>query len=468
MNTSADARGLLERRWPLRGLLALALGLTPLAPAPGALAQTVQVGGFLSLDRRFEIGGDSVMVADFYNRFRPELSVNPSEDVYLFASMDIRFYDFPTVRSGSDLEDVERNIPTDVTLWEGYVQLWSFLVDGLDVRLGRQRIQWGTADELNPTDQLNAYDFSDLVNFTARVPTSAALAEYYAGGLTLTGIWSPAVRPPIMPRGGGAGLFGGGLPVDSDVVRITSVEDRIELPSRRLADGLWAFKIAGNAAGADYSFSYVSGYDGVPFVRRLDLEASGAGTGADGFDARMTLGFARTRTVGADFATEFRGIGLWGEAALVFPEGQERVVTTTIGATTTVEREVALDDRAFVRSTVGLDYTFPGGWYANAQWAHGLFFERGSDELHDYFVGRLERSFLQDEVKAAFGGAMEVGTWSGISDNLGYGVFPELTYSPADNVALTVGAFVVGGRGSSLFGAWDGTDQLYSRVKVSF
>jgi hypothetical protein len=194
----------------------------------------------------------------------------------------------------------------------------------------------------------------------------------------------------------------------------------------------------------------------------------GAGTGADGFAGRMTLGFARTRTLGADLATEIRGIGVWGEAALVFPEGQERVVSTTVGATTTVEQGVALDDRAYVRSTVGLDYTFPGGWYANAQWAHGLFFERGSDELHDYFVGRVERSFLQDELKLAFGGAMEVATWSGVSDNLGYGVFPELTYSPADNVELMVGAFVVGGRGSSLFGAWDGTDQLYSRVKVSF
>jgi hypothetical protein len=468
MNAGAYARGHPKWRWPLRGRIALVLVLMPLAPTPRVLAQTARVGGFLSLDRRFEFGGDSVMVADFYNRFRPELSAAPAEDVYLFASLDFRFYDFPRVRSESDLGDVERHSPTDVTLWEGYVQLWNFLVDGLDVRVGKQRIQWGTADELNPTDQLNAYDFSDLVSFTARVPTWATLAEYYVGDLTLTGVWSPAVHPPIMSRGGGTAFFGGGSPVASDGVSITSLEDRFELPSRRLANGLWAFKVAGNAAGADYSFSYVSGYDGVPFLRRLDLRATGDGTGADGFAGLMTLGFTRTRSVGADVATDIRGIGLWGEAVLVFPEAKERVVSTTIGTTTTVERGVALDDGAYVRSTVGLDYTFPGGWYANAQWAHGLFFERGSDELHDYFMGRLERSFLQDEVKVAFGGAMEVATWSNISDNLGYGVFPELAYSPADNVELTVGAFVVGGRGSSLFGAWDGTDQVYTRVKVSF
>lgn len=71
------------------------------------------------------------------------------------------------------------------------------------------------------------------------------------------------------------------------------------------------------------------------------------------------------------------------------------------------------------------------------------------------------------------GGALEVGTWSGDrawldGSDVGCGVFPEVTYSPMDNVELEVGAFVVGGRGSSLFGAWDGTDQVYTRVKVSF
>jgi hypothetical protein len=468
MSMFSVARGYLGRGWPRRALASVALALSALAPASGAVAQTAQVGGFLSLDRRFEIGGDSVMVADFYNRFRPELSVAPSQSVYLFASMDVRFYDFPTARSASDLEDAERVLPTELTLWEGYVQMYGFLVDGLDVRVGRQRVQWGTADELNPTDQLNAYDFSDLVNFTARVPTWAVLAEYYVRDLTLTGVWSPSVTAPIMPRGGGAALFGGAAPEPPDGVRIVSLNDRIELPSRRLSNGLWALKVAGNAAGADYSFSYLSGYDGVPFLSRFDLHAVGSGTGADGFAGSMTLGFARTRTLGADLATEFRGVGLWGEAALVFPEGQTRVVSTTVGGATTEERGVALDSRAYLRSTVGLDYTFPGGWYANAQWAHGLFFQRGSEELNDYFVGRLERSLLQDEVKLAFGGAVEVGTWSAVSDNLGYGLFPEITYSPADNVELTVGAFVVDGRGRSLFGAWDATDQLYSRVKVSF
>ncbi len=52
-------------------LLALVALVAPVLPAS---AQTTTMGGFLQLDRRFELGGDSVLVADFYNRFRPELS----------------------------------------------------------------------------------------------------------------------------------------------------------------------------------------------------------------------------------------------------------------------------------------------------------------------------------------------------------------------------------------------------------
>jgi hypothetical protein len=429
-------------------------------------AQTPRLGGFLSLDRRFEIGGDSVLVADFYNRFRPEVSSVLGERLYLFASLDVRFYDFGLVRSASDLEDVERSFPTELTLWEGYVELREFLVDGLDVTVGKQRIQWGTADELNPTDQLNAYDLSDLVNFTARVPTWAVRADYYLGDKTLTAVWSPTVHAPVMPRGGAALFLRDGSALAPGGVRITSLDDRIEPPSRRLTDGLLAFKIAGHAGRFDYSFSYMIGFDGIPALKRLDLVPAGEGAEADELAGLMTLGLPRTQFVGADFATEAGGVGLWGEAALVFPERVETV--TTLAGQGIVDRSVTLDDQPYVRSTLGLDYTFGGGWYVNAQWAHGLFFQRGTDNLYDYFVGRVEQSFLRDELRMALGGALEVGSWTGISDNLGFGAFPELTYSPMDNLEWVVGLFLVGGRGTSLFRAWDETDQLYARVKVSF
>lgn len=467
MRRRTDDRGHLVERWLRRGLAVLTAASAPLGWAQEALGQAANVGGFVSVDRRFGIGGDSVTVANFYNRFRPELSVSPAEDVYLFASLDIRSYDFPDVKSENDLEDPESHFPTDVTLWEGYVQLWSFLTDDLDLRVGKQRIQWGTADKLNPTDQVNGYDLSDLVDFTARVPTWAVQAEYYIGGLAFTAVWSPTVHAPIMPRGGAA-LFFGGSALGAGDLQIDSLDLRIQRPSNRISNGFQAVKVAGNVAGADYSLSYMTGYDGVPYLKRVDIRAPEAATGAEGTEGLLTLGFTRAQTAGADLALEVGGIGVWGEGALVFPRSEEGAVSTTVGATTSEDRFVALDSRTYLRSTIGLDYTFFGGWYANLQWAHGLFFERGADDLHDYFVGRVERSLFRGELELALGGSLEFGTWEDVTDNLGYGIFPEITYAPADNLELQVGAFLVGGRGSSLFGAWDEADQLYTRVKVSF
>lgn len=182
----------------------------------------------------------------------------------------------------------------------------------------------------------------------------------------------------------------------------------------------------------------------------------------------MWLTFAKSRTIGADFATEKGGVGIWGESAVVFPQEVPLVTVVRSGRDSTVEAGIALERHPFFKSTVGLDYTFPGGWYANAQWVHGLFLERGARNLHDYLGGRLEKKLLRDELRITVGGALEVARWSETSDNFGYGAFPEVTYSPLDNFKMVAGAFLVEGRGESLFGAWDTADQMYLRVKVNF
>ncbi len=108
-------------------------------------------------------------------------------------------------------------------MWEALVRVPNFLVGPLDVTIGKQRIPWGTADGLNPTDRFNAFDLSDLTDFTARVPTWAARLEYYApGDLRLDAVWAPTAHGPLLPTGGGA-LFSSEAmpPVPSAVARWT-------------------------------------------------------------------------------------------------------------------------------------------------------------------------------------------------------------------------------------------------------
>ena len=452
----------------LAGILLLLSALF-LPGAPIAAQEPPRFGGFLQLDRRFELGGDELLTADFYNRFRPELMLSPTSGLYMTASLDVRFYDLPATRSLADLEGPERNFPTELTVWEAYVQASDFLLPGMDLRVGKQRIQWGTADKLNPTDQIDAYDLSDITSFTERIPTWSAMVEYYLPAGTLTAIWSPVFHPPLLPRGGSLLMLDADGLAEAIGAPIRSIEDRLVTPSRRLGSGRTAVKFSGFLAGFDVSLSYAAGYDALPILRRLELVPVDELDPSLGFDARMELGFVRTRTAGFDFATEVGGIGIWGEGALLFPEKvwTDQLVGTGSGALPS--RDVALEDRSFLRSTVGFDYTFRGGWYLNGQWAHGLFFERGAGDLHDYFIGSLEKPLFGGGVTVRLGGGLEMERWSkGASANSGYILLPEITFKPVDNLEIASGAFLVDGRGRSLFRRWDAFDQAFLRMKVTF
>lgn len=406
------------------------------------------LGGSLTLDKRVTAGGDSAVVAHAYNRLRVELSAPLGEKLYLFSSAEARFYDQPRTATVRDLEDPEGIFPLDLMLWEAYADVYGLLLPNLDLRLGKQRVAWGRADRLNPTDNLNPNDFSDLTRFHEKLPTWAAKGTYYAGPVKITGVWVPTLTPILLPRGG-ARLFLG-----EEAAR---AQGQIRLPDPKPGNGLAAIKLASRLGRWDYSVSYFTGYDDVPVLERVTL---GSTPDENQFDAR----FPRMRVLGADVATDLWGAGFWGEAGVFWPE---EVITRTV-AGPVVHEEVTLDDAPYLKFTVGGDYTFPGRLYANLQWMRGFFTERGAGSLHDYLVGEVEREIVDGDLKLSLTGALEVGTWDDFDHTRGYVLTPEVTYQAIDNLELQVGGFLVDGAESSLFGQWKETDQLYLRATVSF
>ncbi|HED07719.1 MAG TPA: hypothetical protein ENI57_06365 [Ignavibacteria bacterium] len=407
-------------------------------------AQT-KIGGFLQLDKRFYISKNALPMEDFYNRFRFETSVSPNSKLYLFSSVDFRFYDLARANKLNDLENINQLFPTNVSLWEAYVSLYGFLFDDLDLKIGKQRISWGTADKLNQTDNLNSKDFSDLNNFAEKIPSWAVKASYYLSDYNLTVVWLPNFEPVLLPRNGTSLFLGDAL---------TSFKDSLILPANRLSNSMFAFKISSNFAGWDYSFSYFNGYDDIPILTSLYYNSN---------PGKAELSFPKIQVIGADFSTEISGIGFWGEGALTIPNK----IIAPILANGVYYQKVALDDKPYFKFTLGSDYTFPGGYYLNAQWMHGFFTERGNT-LNDYFFVRLEKTLFNEQLKIAFGSALEVDKWGNVSENYGYGFFPELTYQGIDNLEMSIGTFLVGGKPASLLGSWKNAKQAYLRVKVSF
>ncbi len=329
-------------------------------------------------------------------------------------------------------------------MWEVYVDVYGFLFPIFDLRIGKQRLSWGTADKLNPTDNLNPDDFSDLLSLGEKIPTWAVRGSFYLGDFVLTGVWLPSLTPALLPREGASLFLGSGS---------SGMTDSLILPAQRPENSMFAFKLEGILGPLDFSLSYFNGFDDIMILRRENQD-----------DESLELGFPRLQVVGADLATEILGIGFWAEGAMFLPE---RIVSETILAATPYPA-VELDDKPYFKFTIGADYTFPGGIYLNGQWMHGFFTERSSAGLNDYLFIRIEKKFFRGRIKIALGGGGEVDDWGAVDKSYGYGVFPELAYLAVDNLEIALGAFITGGERQTLLGSWQDAGQVYLRVKVNF
>lgn len=419
-------------------LLAGFLLSTSLAPG---VAQP-SFSGFLQLDKRFVTGGDSTYIDNFYNRFRLEMSAPVSSRLYLFSSLDLRFYDFPNPQSLNDLESPESAFPYELSMWEAFIDVYGFLFEDLDIRVGKQRIAWGRADKLNPTDNLNPNDFSDLVNFTEMAPSWAFKGTWYFGNSRLTGVWLPGITPVLLPRNG-AELFLGDVAFD----------DELRLPERTPGHSMFAFRWDGSIDKWDYSFSYFNGYDDIPIPTRLTMNPPPA-------SPEIRMEFPPMQVIGTELVTDLSGIGVWAEAGLFIPE-EVKLITEMNGST---REETRLGNEPYLKFTVGGDYTFSNGLYLNTQWMHGFYTERGSTELHDYAVLRVEDEYFDDGLMLGISNILEV------NDKMetGYALMPELTYQAIDNFEGGLGAFLIWGEQGTLFGRWEELDQVFVRFRVDF
>jgi hypothetical protein len=95
-------------------------------------------------------------------------------------------------------------------------------------------------------------------------------------------------------------------------------KDTLMMPKYNIGESSTAgLKFKGFAKGADFSLSYVWGYDGLPFAARNTFIPVDT---LSGININSQLSFARTHIIVADMATSIAGIGFWAEAAAFIPE----------------------------------------------------------------------------------------------------------------------------------------------------
>ena len=155
---------------------------------------------FIVEDWRGPTPGDGYRFDTNRNDVNFKLKIDPNDNVGIVTDMRFRFYG---LYDGINLVDLSKRGPIDpwdFQLNEAYVQVKGKPWSKMDFKIGRVMETWGTADMFNPTDNLNARDFSDPLDFFAKVPNSMVIVNIYpTDWLTITAAWLPIFKPAMLP-----------------------------------------------------------------------------------------------------------------------------------------------------------------------------------------------------------------------------------------------------------------------------
>lgn len=432
----------------------------------------LKISGELLTDQRFMLKKNHDWAWN-ENRLSLKLDKRISGSSSFYSEVWLRNIGLPNLLESSDLYNKGLVDPYNMEVLEAYVQMSSFLTPNLDLKIGRQRITWGTADKLNPTDNLNPYDLEDVLDFGRHRGSDAVNLNYYLNSdFSLQAVFIPFFQPANLPVGIFANALNPTMNLPQGMV-LKGLSDSLMMPRYNLGESSTVgVKFKGMAKGVDFSMSYVWGHDGLPLVTRntlIPVDAQG------GIEINSQLSYARTHIVGLDVSTSIAGAGFWAEAAAFIPD-KNVVMTTDLSAfypasPVPVTQESLLLDRSkpYVKFVVGGDYSFADGSYVNGQYLHGFIQERGSQDLNDYFFLRYDKKFFNEELKVApIGGAFIVTDWSKMNDNYAIAYMPQVSYIATDDVEMTLSAAFFTGQGDNMFANLKDYNMLMFKAKYSF
>ena len=438
------------------------LSIAAVFVAPSVQGQ-VELGGYVLTDSRARLEDGKLLWNE--NRLKLDLNASPTSEAHVFSEFWIRGFGASEAATTRDLMglDKRKSNPWDLVLREAYVDLYGFFTPDLDLRIGRQRIAWGTADKINPTDNLNPDDLEDIWDFGRRLGTNSVLAQYYLGDVTLSAVFTPGFTPATLPPPDWAAALSTPIALPGGV-EPSNVSDELDMPVNTLREAASvAVKIARPVLNYDLSLSYLTGRSDFPVPMRVVL----APVDSNSVNIHSTLVYPRMSVVGADLSGAIRTVGVWAEIAVFFPEAV--YTTVDMSALGLGQQEVAsLPDEHFARYVIGGDYTFAGGLYINAQFIHGFAHELGRDCLHNYVVAGLEKKLRNDTVKVTAAAAVEIPDSAHPGDNYAIIGMPEIAYYPSDNSEIACGVRVIGEKGQTSFGQLAEMDEGYIAFKYAF
>ena len=175
----------------------------------------------------------------------------------------------------------------------------------VEVTVGKQIYAWGTADFFNPTDNINPYDYLDVLEREKLAVWSAA-ARLSVGPSSLVFVVVPVFTPSRVPlfRSRWTPEIPSGFQVIAD--------DRV-LPDQDAGAIQYAVRLRTTVGGWDVSASYYDGFENTPAYRQSFVAVAPGVT-----IPRLTPVFTRVKVPGVDVSTTFGRLEFHAEAAARF------------------------------------------------------------------------------------------------------------------------------------------------------
>lgn len=446
------------------------------------------------------------------NLIKAQLSVAAGTRVKAVGDVDFYWYGYSDVRDIDSETLRERVDPYRLEANAAYLDIYRIL-PGLDLRIGRQVVVWGTGDKFNPTSNLSTLDLSDPLLFGKSIGNQMVRLDYNPrGDLIFTAVWVPIFRPSQLPRTAPLGVTEPDrpAPVQDQRVRdqLTTLRAILPpsqlnvyglLPPPSLDNSQLGLRVKARLWGLDLSVSYYHGRFGIP------VPAWGINRPEGVVDTLVI--WPRQDVVGFDLAgslAALHGLGYWAEVALTFPQevtfglyndafGGHDPVTFRCAQTCALQfgfplasRPLVVPSTPFWKGTFGIDYSWTKQLYSNLQYVHGFLDEFGAGKvarlpstpggvsrvdsvIGEYVVLGSDLKLFSDQLLFRLFGAFRLPTPGDSSYAFTGVLFPQLIWTVWDATELTVGAFLFLGDRSTKFGdPVVGASELFVKAKFSF
>ena len=324
----------------------------------------------------------------------------------------------------------------DLELYEGYL---SHATPDWDLRLGRQIVRWGKADQISPVDNINPQDMREFILpdlEERKMPNWMARIRLFPGDVTVEGIFVPFFEPNEFDFSGNTWALLGSQP---NGLRIRESE-----PADSLDNADWGLRTATTIAGWDVALSYLYATEKTPRLRFEPMNPLGPTLFAD---------YHRQNIYGFEFETTVDKFGFRGEGAYF---DEQSLNTETLNS---VAKPVA-------HFLVGVDYLGEEDWYANVQLSHQHVFEYESDIL---FL-RQDNFYLNGEINKEFwrGNAMLKLSYALDLRDGGSFLRPEGILTYYKDLELSLGFYLFFGPADSLLGRYQDDDQVFLKATYFF